>query len=75
MQIVNDMKENNATKVDIKQRYNNYRIIALEKAVLINNQISVDDYADEIKKMIELDDISEQEKLLCLEMHKRLFRF
>lgn len=73
MQIVNDIKESSVVKVDIKQKYNNYRIMALEKAILINNQISVDDYADEIKKMIELDDISEQEKLLCLEMHRKLF--
>ncbi len=71
MQIVNDIREN--TKTDIKQKYNSYRILALEKIILINNKINIEDYAGEIKKMIETDDLSDQEKLLCLEMFRKQF--
>ena len=76
IQIIHDQKKSTAstaTKVDIKQKYNNYRLIALEKAVLIHNQISPERYANDIKHMIETDDLPEQERLLCLEMHKKLF--
>lgn len=71
MQIINDMQESSI--VDIKQKYNNYRIMALEKVVLTNKLISIDHYADEIKTMIETDDLSNQERILCLEMHKKQF--
>lgn len=71
MQIVYDAKENK--KVDLKQKYNNYRILALEKIILLNNQVSINDYANEIKKMIETDNMSEQEKNVCMEMHKKFF--
>jgi len=71
MQIVNDIKEN--TRLNIRQKYNSYRILALEKIVLINSQIKIENYADEIKKMIETDDLSEQEKLMCLDMFNKQF--
>ncbi len=61
------------TKGDIKQKYNNYRIMALEKIVLISGLSSIENYANEIKEMIESDNLSEQEKAVCLNMHKQLF--
>lgn len=71
MQIANDMKEiSNAT---IKQKYNSYRILALEETVLINRFVSIENYANQIKKMIENDDLSEQERLICMEMLKKQF--
>lgn len=71
MQISDDVNEK--TKSYVEQKFNYYQFLALKKAVLINHLISIEDYADEIKKMIETDNLSEQEKTLCMEMHNNLF--
>lgn len=71
MQIINDIQE--SSKIDIKQKYNNYRIAALEEYVLILNKIDVDNYADEIKKLIETDDLSDQERKLYMDLHQKQF--
>lgn len=72
MQIINDIKE--SSKVDIKQKYNNYRIMALEKVILTNKLVSIEHYKNEIKEIIEADVLSEQERFLFLEMHQKQFR-
>lgn len=71
MQINEDEKQD--AKIDFKFQYNNYRITALEKVILINKIIKIEEYSDELKKLIESDVISPQKKEIYLEMHRKQF--
>lgn len=71
MQITEDEKQD--AKIDYKSRYNNYRITVLEKIILINKIIRIEEYSNEIKKLIESDVISPEEKETYLKMHRKQF--
>lgn len=73
MQIIDDKKRNNIT--DLKSKYNNYRITALEKIILGNStKEKFIEYANVIRELIESDAISNEEQEIYLEMYKKQFR-
>lgn len=71
--LLDDNKENDA--VELKDKYNNFRIMALETIVLTNNGIEcIDAYCNTIKKLIESDsNLPSDEKTSLLNMHKKHF--
>jgi len=61
-------------KMNYKSKYNNYRIIALEKTVLKNtSEQAIHEYANEILKMIGQDTIPKEEHDLYLKMFLEQF--
>lgn len=73
--IINSMQMSDAPSIDYKTRYNNYRITALEKVELSVTSISqVQNYKQTIKELIENDDISLEDRMILLKMHKEHFR-
>jgi len=72
MQILNDSVDKD--KMNYKSKYNNYRIIALEKTVLKNtSEQAIHEYANEILKMIGQDTIPKEEHDLYLKMFLEQF--
>ena len=73
--IINSMQLTNDLPIDYKAKYNNYRITALEKVELSVTSISqVQKYKQTVKKLIENDDISMEERQILLRMHKEHFK-
>ncbi len=71
MQIVDDTK---AGFTDYKAIYNNYRITALEKIRLSTTSLKIiREYEKEIKKLIECDNLSDNDKKILLSMHGKHF--
>ncbi len=73
--IINSMQMSDDPPIDYKTRYNNYRITALEKVELSVTSISqVQNYKQTVKELIENDDISLEDRMILLKMHKEHFR-
>lgn len=71
MQVIDEASNN---IINYKERYNYYRITALEKIQLSNT--SIDDlksYERIIKQLIESDNLTENDKMALLRMHKKHF--
>lgn len=74
--IINSMQMTDENHIDYKAKYNNYRITALEKVELSVTSINqVKNYEQTVKKLIENDDISLEERQILLRMHKEHFRY
>ena len=71
MEIIEDSKSD--SQIDFKSRYNNYRITALEKVILINKIVKTEEYSNELKNLIESDAISPEEKEIYLEKYRKQF--
>lgn len=72
--IVNGMQIIESEADDLKNNYNSYRILALEKIGLSNTSIeTVESYKNIIIELINMDNIPEQEKKIYLEMVKKQF--
>lgn len=60
--------------IDYKSKYNNYRITALEKIKLSTTSAKkIKEYENEIKKLIESDNLENDDKIILLQMHKKHF--
>ena len=72
--IVNNMDLLEYKSIDFKARYNNYRIAALEKKLLSDSSVEkVQEYKETIKKLIENDNISEEETKILMKMFNEHF--
>lgn len=72
--ILNNMQIIEDDFIDYKDRYNKYRMIALEKIVLSQTTLNtIKDYEETILKLIQNDNISEPEKQLYQNMVKKQF--
>lgn len=68
MQLIDD----DAT--DLKNNYNNYRILALEKLGLSNTSLdTIENYRQIIIELINMDNISDQEKRIYLDFVEKQF--
>lgn len=75
--IINSMQiidESYNDPIDYKSKYNNYRITALEKIKLSTTSAKkIKEYENEIKKLIESDNLDNDDKIILLQMHKKHF--
>lgn len=72
--ILNSMQIIENDTIDFKNKYNNYRFTALEKMVLSNTSLEyIENYRDIIIDLINMDNISEQEKNIYMNFVKRQF--
>lgn len=72
--IINEMQLIDDNTVNYKEKYNNYRITALEKSGLGATSIEkVMEYKDNLKNLIVNDDISDEERQILLLMFKEQF--
>lgn len=75
--IINSMQiidESYNDPIDYKSKYNNYRITALEKIKLSTTSAKkIKEYENEIKKLIESDNLENDDKIILLQMHKKHF--
>lgn len=72
--IINNMQIVLDNSFDLKIKYNNYRLIALEKIVLSKTSLdTINDYKNTILELIGNDNIPEQEKKIYQDMVKKQF--
>lgn len=72
--ILNSMQLIDDDATDLKNNYNNYRILALEKLGLSNTSLdTIENYRQIIIELINMDNISDQEKRIYLDFVEKQF--